>query len=296
MNESPTDLALFVAVAESGRLAQAARLLGITAAGASAALKRLEAQLGVKLVLRSTRQLRLTLEGERYLPYAREALAALRAGREALRGDDAALAGWVRIAAPADLGRNALMPILRQFAERHPAVRFQLALEDSLSDFFAAPVDLALRYGALADSRLVAQPLRRLQRVLCAAPAYAAAHGVPATPEQLPQHATLCYMQQQRAVTRWRLQRGDDRRDIEVAPRWVFNDAEMVRRWALRGMGIAYRVSIDVAEDIKAGRLLRVLPDWHGEPVALSLVYPDRRLSPLLRAMTEHLVAALAEA
>lgn len=284
MNESPTDLALFVAVAESGQLAQAARLVGISPAGASAALKRLETQLGARLVLRSTRRLRLSIEGERYLPHARAVLAALQAGREAL-DRDAPLSGWVRISAPADFGRNQLLPLLREFADQHRGVRFQLSLEDSLSDFFAQPVDLALRYGSFDDDRVIAQPLRVLQRWLCAAPGYLDRQGMPEGPEDLRQHAAVCYMQRQRPVTRWRLAGpAGQEAEIEVEPRWVFNDAEMVRRWVLDGAGIALRVEADIAADIAAGRLRRVLPGWQGESTRLSLVYPDRALSPALRA------------
>ncbi len=285
MNELLSDLEVFVASAEAGQLAHAARVLGITPAGASAALKRLESGLGVRLMLRTTRKLRLTQEGERYLPHARQVLAALRAGRVAVANEPASIGGLLRIAAPADFGRNRLMARLLEFAARHPAVRFQVALDDAIADFFSTPVDLALRYGKLGDSRLIAQTLAELPRVLCAAPEYLARRGMPAHPDQLQQHDTLCYMQQQRAVDRWPLHRGDECVEIEVAPRWVFNDAEMVRRCAIRGMGIAYRIRSDIEDDIKAGRLQRVLPDWDGEPVPLSLVYPDRALSPALRAL-----------
>lgn len=285
MSELLSDIEVFVASAEAGQLAHAARVLGITPAGASAALKRLESGLGVRLMLRTTRKLRLTQEGERYLPHARQLLAALRAGRVAVANEPASIGGLLRIAAPADFGRNRLMARLLEFAARHPAVRFQVALDDAIADFFSTPVDLALRYGKLGDSRLIAQTLAELPRVLCAAPEYLARRGMPAHPDQLRQHDTLCYMQQQRAVDRWPLHRGDECVEIEVAPRWVFNDAEMVRRCAIRGMGIAYRICSDIEDDIKAGRLQRVLPDWDGEPVPLSLVYPDRALSPALRAL-----------
>ena len=285
MSELLSDIEVFVASAEAGQLAHAARVLGITPAGASAALKRLEGGLGVRLMLRTTRKLRLTQEGERYLPHARQVLAALREGRVAVANEPASIGGLLRIAAPADFGRNRLMARLLEFAARHPAVRFQVALDDAIADFFSTPVDLALRYGKLGDSRLIAQTLAELPRVLCAAPQYLARRGMPAHPDELREHDTLCYMQQQRAVDRWPLHRGDERVEIEVAPRWVFNDAEMVRRCAIRGMGIAYRIRSDIEDDIKAGRLQRVLPDWDGEPVPLSLVYPDRALSPALRAL-----------
>jgi DNA-binding transcriptional LysR family regulator len=290
MSELLSDIEVFVASAEAGQLAHAARMLGITPAGASAALKRLEAGLGVRLMLRTTRKLRLTQEGERYLPHARQALSALREGRVAVANEPATVTGLLRIAAPADFGRNRLMSRLLEFAARHPAVRFQVALDDAIADFFSTPVDLALRYGKLGDARLIAQTLAELPRVLCAAPEYLARRGIPTHPEQLREHDTLCYMQQQRAVDRWPLHRGGEggeveRIEVEVAPRWVFNDAEMVRRCAIRGMGIAYRIRSDIEDDLDAGRLQRVLPDWEGEPVPLSLVYPDRALSPALRAL-----------
>lgn len=292
MSELLSDIEVFVASADAAQLAQAARVLGITPAGASAALKRLEAVLGVKLMLRTTRKLRLTQEGERYLPHARQALAELRAGRLAVADDAVGIAGLVRITAPADFGRNRLMTRLLEFAARHPAVRFQVTLDDAIADFFATPVDLALRYGALGDARLIAQPLASLPRVLCASPDYLARRGEPAHPRDLASHDTLCYMQQHRAVDRWPLRRGEERTEVEVTPRWVFNDAEVVRRCAIRGMGIAYRIHGDIEDDLLAGRLQRVLPEWDGEPVTLSLVYPDRALSPALRALIAFLQAA----
>lgn len=295
MSESVSDIAVFVACVDSGRLNHAARSLGITPAVASAALKRLEAGLGTRLVLRTTRSLRLSAEGERYLPHARAALAALNAGRLALSRDSGELDGLVRVTAPADFGRNRLAGWLDDFAARHPQVRFQITLDDAIADFFAAPVDLALRYGALTDSSLIAAPLAQLVRVACAAPEYLERHGAPRTPEELLQHDALCYMRQHRPVDRWTFWRDGDSVEVTVTPRWTFNDAEMVRRWAIRGRGIAYRIWADVAEDVAAGRLQRVLPEWIGEATPLSLVYTERRLSPVLRAVIEFLLERRAD-
>jgi len=289
MHESVSDIAVFVACADSGQLSNAARSLGITLAVASAALKRLEAQLGTRLILRTTRSLRLSAEGERYLPHARAALDALSAGRLALSCDGGELRGLVRITAPADFGRNRLAGWLDDFAQQHPQVQFQVTLDDAIADFFAAPVDLALRYGTLTDSSLIALPLARLVRVACAAPAYVERRGAPEQPQELSAHETLCYMRQHRAADRWTFQRSEEICDVTVTPRWTFNDAETVRRWALRGRGIAYRIWADVAEDIAAGRLQRVLPQWIGEAVPLSLVYTERRQSPVLRALIDFL-------
>ena len=295
MSESVSDIAVFVACVDSGRLNHAARTLGITPAVASAALKRLEAELGVRLVLRTTRSLRLSAEGERYLPHARAALDALNAGRLALNRDGDALEGLVRVTAPADFGRNRLAGWLDDFAARHPQVRFQITLDDAVADFYSAPVDLALRYGPLNDSSLIAAPLAQLVRVACAAPDYLARRGAPRSPHDLAAHDALCYMRQHRPVDRWTFTRGADSVDVAVVPRWTFNDAEMVRRWAIRGRGIAYRIWADVAEDVAAGRLQRVLPEWIGEATPLNLVYTERRLSPALRAVIDFLLERRAD-
>lgn len=290
MSESVSDIAVFVACADGGRLSLAARTLGITLAVASAALKRLEAQLGVRLILRTTRSLRLSAEGERYLPHARAALDALRAGRLALSRDADALNGLVRVTAPADFGRNRLAGWLADFAAQYPGVRFQITLDDAIADFFAAPVDLALRYGTLSDSSLIAVPLAQLARAACAAPDYVARRGAPSHPRELADHDVLCYMRHYRPVDRWSFFRGTETCEVGVTPRWTFNDAEMVRRWAVRGRGVAYRIWADLVEDVAAGRLQRVLPEWRGETTPLSLVYTERRLSPALRALIDFLL------
>lgn len=296
MSESVSDIAVFVACVDSGRLNHAALALGITPAVASAALKRLEAELGTRLILRTTRSLRLSAEGERYLPHARAALDALNAGRLALSRDGAALKGLVRITAPADFGRNRLAGWLDDFGARHPQVRFQVTLDDAVADFYAAPVDLALRYGELNDLSLIAAPLAQLVRVACAAPDYLERRGAPCSPQELTAHDTLCYMRRHRPVDRWTFTRGGvESIPVDVVPRWTFNDAEMVRRWAIRGRGIAYRIWADVAEDVAAGRLQRVLPDWIGESTPLSLVYTERRLSPALRAVIDFLLERRAD-
>ncbi|UXI70055.1 LysR family transcriptional regulator [Tahibacter amnicola] len=287
MNETLSDIRVFVASADSGRLAGAARALGITPAAASAALKRLEASLGTQLILRSTRQLRLTQQGEDYLPHARAALQALGEGRLALAADSTQVEGTLRISAPADLGRNRLMSWLLPFSERHPRLRFQVTFDDAVADFFSSPVDVALRYGKLSDSSLIALPLATLTRVACAAPAYLLRHGTPPNPHALRDHAAICYMVHQRPADRWRFEQDGESVDVEVDPRWIFNDAEMVRRWAIEGHGVIYRIWADVAADIGAGRLQRILPDWAGETVPLSLVYTDRRLSPPLRLLID---------
>ncbi|ERI51013.1 hypothetical protein N878_24165, partial [Pseudomonas sp. EGD-AK9] len=166
------DLQLFVRTAETGSLSAAARLLEVSPAVASAALKRLEQQLQVRLLARSTRSLRLTPEGELFLGHARLALHSLEDGRRQLAGSKAEIGGVLQLSVPSDFGRNTLLPWLDAFQREHPQLHLRLLLGDRVADLFREPVDIALRYGAPEDSSLVALPLAAdNRRVLCAAPA-----------------------------------------------------------------------------------------------------------------------------
>ncbi len=291
------DLALFVRTAELGSLSAAARERDCSPALASAALKRLEAELQVRLLLRSTRSLRLTAEGEQYLAHARAALASLESGRQQLAGVRAEIHGVMQIAAPSDFGRNALLPWLDRFQAERPHLSLRLLLSDRNADLFRQPVDIALRYGEPEDSSLVALPVAAdNRRVLCAAPGYFACHGRPRHPEELRRHNCLLYMIGGRVHDRWSL--GDGRRSLAVTVSGdrVSDDADVVRRWAVAGRGLVYKSWLDVADDVQAGRLEVALGDWPGEPTPLNLICAHRdQLSGPVRLLREFLQARCAE-
>lgn len=291
------DLQLFVHTAGSGSLSASARVLDITPAAASAALKRLEAELGVQLFVRSTRSLRLTPQGEGFLAQCRPALAQLQQAAEQLAADGGALRGVLRLAAPSDFGRNLLLGWLDEFQGLHPQVGLRLQLSDRHANIYGEPVDAALRYGQPKDSSLVALPLAPWnRRVLCAAPAYLAQHGSPATPAELAGHACLCYQLGEEVHDRWHFPAGEGRPALvqRVPVRNAANDAELVQRWALAGRGVAYKSRLDVAAHLASGRLVALCPQWQTEPTPLYMVLPDRRqLSPLLRALQAFLLERL---
>ncbi|KAE9653451.1 LysR family transcriptional regulator [Pseudomonas sp. PB105] len=271
------DLEVFVRTADTGSLSAAARGLGLTPAAASIALKRLETRLGIRLLARSTRSMRLTEEGKRYLDSVREALAALADGEQALRQHSQGLTGLLQLAAPSDFGRNVVLGWLDAFKVEHPNIRLQLLLNDSNADLFRDTVDIALRFGVPRDSSLVALPVvPDHQRIACASPEYLARHGTPTTPTQLAQHSTLRYMRQGRANSTWFFRQGSELREVDVTGDYLSDDGEIVRRWALAGHGIAYKANLDVARDLKAGRLVHLLPDWQGEPTPFNLMCPHR--------------------
>lgn len=293
------DLEVFVRTADSGSLSAAARGLGLTPAAASIALKRLETRLGMRLLARSTRSMRLTEEGRRYLDSVRVALATLAEGELALKQQSLGLSGLLQLAAPSDFGRNVLLGWLDTFKAEHPNIRLQLLLNDSNADLFRETVDIALRFGVPQDSSLVALPIATEHcRVACASPAYLARHGTPLEPMDLARHSALRYMRQGQVSKTWRFQRGTQVQEVEVSGDFLSDDGEIVRRWALAGHGIAYKARLDVVGDIAAGRLVPLFADWQGEPAPFNLMCPHRlqvseRVKVLQRFLQERCQALL---
>ena len=287
------DLRVFVSAADLGSLSAAARALDLSPAVASAALKRLESELDTRLFVRSTRSLRPSPEGERFLVHAREALRVLDEGSQALRDDHATLRGELRLSAPSDFGRNLLLPWLDRFLIAHPDLRVRVQLSDRIADIHRHPVDIALRYGPLPDSSLVALPVAATnRRVLVAAPAYLARHGSPSTPAALSSHNCLRFMLSDELHTKWNFTSADGRRiEIHAQGDRASDDGEAVRRWALAGVGIAFKSWLDAASDIRAGRLQVLCADWRGEDSPLYLVSADRRaISPAIQRLHAFLV------
>ncbi|HBX56255.1 LysR family transcriptional regulator [Pseudomonas sp. UBA2684] len=291
------DLQLFVRTAELGSLSAAARLLDISPAVASAALKRLERQLEARLFARSTRSLRLTPEGELFLAHARQALQSLDAGRQQLAGSKVGISGLLQLSAPSDFGRNTLLPWLDEFQRSHPQLHVRLLLGDRVTDLFREPVDIALRYGAPEDSSLVALPVAASnRRVLCAAPDYLARHGEPQTVEALAEHNCLLYMLGGRVHERWRFQAGKREQSLTVSGDRVSDDADVVRRWAVAGAGLVYKSWLDVAGDVQAGRLKVLMPQWLGEATPLNLICAHRaQLSKPVHLLREFVQARCSE-
>lgn len=286
------DLQLFVSAAEHGSLSAAARLLDLSPAVASAALKRLEAQLGARLLARSTRSLRLTAEGEGFLAHARAALASLDEGRRLLAREQDEISGVLQLSAPSDFGRNVLLPWLDELQRAHPLLNVRLLLGDRNADLFRQPVDIALRYGPPEDSSLVAVPLcLDNRRVLCAAPDYLARHGEPRSIGQLSEHNCLLYQLGSGVHDHWRFQLQGGEESVLVRGDRFCDDADVVRRWAVAGVGIAYKSWLDVAADVRAGRLRVLLGHYRGESTPLNLLCthraqlskPVQRLSALLK-------------
>jgi len=281
------DLTLFVRSAALGSFSRAAREVGLLPGQVSAAIQRLERELDRRLFARSTRSLRLTAEGEKYLPYAQEMLALMHAGADSLLSSDDALSGELKIALPSDIGRNIILPLITEFCRAHPALAVRLSLSDQVSDVFRDPVDIAIRYGKLEDSSSVALPLAEdNRRILVASPAYLDRQGRPQTLEDLARHHCLPFVMGGHVYDKWTFPQEGMRRQITVQSRMLCDDAEVARRWAIAGMGIVYKSWIDVCDDVLQQRLERVLPDVPGESTPLHLICPHRKqFSPAIRAL-----------
>jgi len=273
-----TDLELFVRSSALGSFTAAAHEADLLPGQVAAAIKRLERDLDVRLFARTTRSLRLTAEGELYLPTAQRVLDTLRQGHEQLHGHHSTLRGVLQVSAPSDIGRNLLLPWLSAFRREHPALSLRFFLSDQIADFSRDPVDIAIRYGLDQDANYIALPLAPWnRRVVVASPGYLARHGRPRTPEELQQHDCLLYLQHNRVYDKWQL----GNRTVQVRGPLVSDDADVVRRWALEGEGIVYKSWLDVSANIAAGELEILLPDHPGEATPVTLVCPHRKqLSP----------------
>lgn len=273
-----TDLHLFVRSSALGSFTAAAHEAHLLPGQVAAAVKRLERDLDVRLFARTTRSLRLTAEGERYLPTAQQALEMLRQGHEQLHASANVLRGVLQVSAPSDIGRNLLLPWLSAFRREHPALALRFFLSDQMADFSRDPVDVAIRYGLNQDANYIALPLAPWnRRVLVAAPGYLARHGRPRSPEELAHHDCLLYLQHNRVFDKWQL----GNRTVQVHGPLISDDADVVRRWALEGGGIVYKSWLDVSANIAAGELEVLLPDYPGEATPVTLVCPHRKqLSP----------------
>lgn len=290
-----SQLQLFVRLAEAGNLSAAARQLQITPAAASAALKRLEAALSVRLVERSTRAMRLTPEGELLREHAERALGTLDDARSLLGAQREQLEGEIHMTAPSDLGREVLSPMLDRFLARNPGLRLALHVSDSIQDLRRERVDIAVRYGELGDSTLVARRLHTTTHVLVASPDYLGRHGTPQHPNELAQHNCIALAIGGRPKLQWTFRRDGVEIHFKVQGNRRASDGALVRQWAVQGLGIVHKARLDVLADLRAGRLVTVLPEWQRDAFPLHAIVPTQRHLPLrVRRLLDDLVLQFA--
>ncbi len=281
------DLRLVEALAQAPSLSAAARLLNVTPPALSARLRKLEATLGLALATRTSRQLSLTAEGERFAREGAALLAQLDALPESFRRDDSRLTGTLRVAAPFGYGRHHVAPALARFAQLHPDLHLQLDLRETpWPDKHDS--DAVIHVGAVRDSSWIARPLAPNARWLCASPAYLRRFGMPAEPHDLLRHRCICIRENDEDVTLWRFRRpgvakgvrgsrATARDSVRVVPAYTSNDGSVAREWAEQGLGLVLRSEWDTREAVAAGTLVRVLADWTFDSAPVTLLVPTRR-------------------
>ncbi len=268
-------MATFMRIVDSGSLSAAAEAVGQSPASVVRTLSALERELGVRLLNRSTRRLALTDEGEEYLALSRRILADVEATEHALDARQGAPAGALRITAPVEFGRLHIAPLVNRYLEEHPAMRAELTLLDRMVDLLEEGLDLAFRIGRLPDSSLVAKPIGRTRYVICANPELLRSIGPLAHPSALTGKPCIAFTPQGRV---WKFIDGERTLSIEIMPRMSTNQVQAARLACLQGLGLTRLLHYQVADDLAADRLVRVLTAFEEPALPIQVIYPHARL------------------
>lgn len=266
-------LQCFVAVVECGSLSRAALQLEMAISSVSRKLDALEAELGSRLLLRSSRQVILTDAGERFLPRARNILAELADGKAAVQELDSEPRGLLTVTAPAAFGRLHVAPAIAMFLQRHPLLEVELHVSDDVVDLAARRVDVAVRAGVLPASDLVATRLAGLTRVASASPAYLEKHGWPRSPEDLLNHQCLTVSGRSAPRGWWRFEGVNGNQPLAVKGKLRCDDTDSLLHAAIGGAGVVHLANWLVSDAIVAGQLVPIFPM---EPVQRHVVPPRR--------------------
>jgi DNA-binding transcriptional LysR family regulator len=286
-------LTLFAAVVDEGSFSAAGRTLGLSPSAVSRAVDRIEERLGVRLLLRSTRVLVPTAEGQAYLRAARRILADLDEA-EQLIADQGAPRGRLRVSASLSHGRLFVVPLLGAFVKRHPHILVDIALTDTLVDVAAGQADVAVRFGPLSDSSLTARKLGENRRVIVASPGYLARYGMPQAPEDLHDHNCLNF-NFRRAEPVWPFRREGRDFALHVKGNIEANNGETMGQLAAAGVGIARVGTFSVAQEMAEGSLVPILEAFNpGDIEAVHALFVGGSNTPArVRAFVDFLVANL---
>ncbi len=275
--ENITDLLIFAHVVKQGSLSAAGRELGFSTAVVSKRLQRLEEQLGIRLVNRSTRRLGVTEEGARYHEYCVRVLAELEEAEALITKGSRQPKGTLRVTVPAAFGRLHIAPLVPRFLRRYPELRLSLHLSDGIVDIIDDGYDVAVRIGEMKDSNLVARRLGVDHRFVVATPSYLAQHGAPCCPEDLLQHNALLFANPS-PLDQWQFVDGEGAaHSVKVSGNFETNNCEALREAIMADLGVALRPTWDVWRDIQRGSLSVLLPDYTPPSFTIQAVYPSRR-------------------
>lgn len=287
------DIVVFTKVVETKSFTGAADLLGLPKSTVSRKLAQLEERLGVRLVQRTTRKLALTDIGEAYYERCARIVADVSLAEQLVTDMQASPRGRVRITAPIDLSTRYLGAIIAEFLADHPDIYIELDSSDRVVDLIEEGYDIAIRFGQLAESTLIARRLCSIDSMLCASPAYLARRGAPKAIEELDDHDRLLFTPTPRNQS-WTLHSGEQSYEFGRPARFASNNYGAVRDYAVAGGGIAMLSDFMIASDIADGTLVHVLPGWAGRTTDCHAVYPARQnLPPRISLFLDHLAKGM---
>ena len=290
------ELVAFVRVAEAGSFSAAARRHGQTPSAVSRQVARLESAMGVSLLQRTTRQLRLTEAGMAVLERGREVVASAQASMRVAEGHVGVPKGLIRVSAPKAFARHVLQQPLLSFLQRYPEVDVHLLVVDRAVDPLREGVDLVIRLTDDPPQGMVARALMPVRQLVLASPAYLASHEGIHSPEDLMAHSCLSIGEQERD-SRWRFVRGDDEVELVVAGRYALNHSEMRLAAVEAGLGVGCVQDFVARDALAAGRVVRLLSEWafdtNYQGMAYLLFLASRYTTPKVRALIDHLMAEL---
>ncbi|WP_279147189.1 LysR family transcriptional regulator [Photobacterium carnosum] len=295
-----SDMTLFISIVKNQGLAAAGRELGLSPATVTARLQALEDRYGVKLLNRSTRHLSLTESGAMYHQASLDIIDSVKETENLLQTGSQEVRGTIKIAAPRDIGKQYISPIISAFCEWYPDVVPYLYLDDKLTNLVESGIDIVIRYGELADSNLISRKLASSRRVLCATPQYLANKGTPITPQDLADHHCLAMIRSNEELKTWHFSDDTQHNVITVLPKRFSDDGEVIRQWALDSAGIALKSILDIEQDIKQQRLVTVLDGYmknfnastSSASADLNVIYQSRQYQPKrLRLFIDFLIA-----
>ena len=292
------EMRVFAAVVDVGSFVGASDALEMSKAAVSRHVAELESRLGVRLLHRTTRKLSLTPEGEVFHARCRDLLSGVDEAEAEITSKSGEASGLLRINVPFSFGLLHLAPLWVEFMAQHPKVTLDVTLADRVVDLVEEGFDMAVRIARLPNSSLVSRQLTSTRLVLCASPAYLQARGTPTHPAELADHDVLAYslfsMGEQWAFTG--PAGGPDVVSVKVTPRLRTNSGDTCRAAALADQGVIYQPAFLVGPDLRAGRLVELLSDWHGPTLDIHAVYPSRtHLSGKVRAMVDFLAQAFVQ-
>jgi len=288
-----SSLKIFVAVGEEQSFAAAARRLALSPPAVTRAVSALEQALGVKLLQRTTRIVRLTETGARYLLDCKRVLSELEDADQAASGAQAEVRGTLAITASVLFGRAFVAPLLHAFLERHEKINLRALFVDRVVDLIEEGLDVAVRIAHLSDSSLTAIRVGAVRNVVCASPAFLKRHGVPRTPEDLRELSAFCFSAD-RSPPAWSFQLGKRTLSVRPSARLVVNSPEIAMQGAVAGQGVTRVLSYQAASELKAGRLRVILSEFEPEPIPIHVIHREgKRAAARVRAFVDFAVSEL---